>query len=107
MQQATALERRVEAADDGDTDREEHDHDREEGDGASAIAEEEVAGAGNEIGHQHGREGSVAHASIVSPSKCGRSFAKVVSSSSGTRRVCAVTVMKFESPPQRGTMWMW
>src|SRR4029079_6642407 len=99
----------VEVSVDGEADEEHEENDAEVDDGARAAAEVEMPGAGNEIRQRHGPDRAGLHSkrSFRMVWKCGASLSKVTSSSSGTRRVRAVTVMKFVSPPQRGTMCMW
>src|SRR5207244_11971022 len=96
----------VELAVDGDADEEHDDHDGEERRGAGAAAEVEVAGAGNEIGEDDGDDGAGLHCAVKTSfpieAKCGRSLSKVTSSSSGTRRVREVAVLKFGTPAQAG-----
>ena len=70
----------------------------------------DVARAGQDVREHHRNDRAAPHegtASFAIVRKSGSSLSNVVSSASGTRRVCAVTVMKFESPPHRGTMWRW
>src|SRR5262249_41440944 len=97
---------RVDLAVHGDAD-EGHEHDdHEEGGGSASPPEVEVAGAGNEVREDDSEDGTGLHCaaktSFPMAAKWGWSRSKVTSRSSGTRRVRAVTVMKFVSPPQRG-----
>src|SRR5260221_1685705 len=98
---------RVEVPVDGDADHEERHDDGEEGRGAASPAEVEVAGTGKKQRQDHCGDRAASHTRLSTLSKWGASLSKVVLRSSGTTRVRAVTVMKFESPLQRGTMCMW
>src|SRR2546428_1545627 len=97
---------RVEIAVDGRADREHEHDDDEKGDRPCALAEIKVACGGDEICEHDRRDGTAAHdpaKSFRTFLKCGCSLSNVTSKSSGTTRVRSGTVMKFESPLQRGT----
>ena len=97
----------VEIAVDGQTEGEHQDDDAEECDRSAALAEVEVAASWNEVREHHRRDRARLHdpaKSFRTFLKWGSSLSNVTVSSSGTSRVRAVTVMKFESPLHRGTM---
>src|ERR1700682_5372367 len=93
----------------GDADHEERHDDDEKCRGPAPPAEGEMASAGKKERQDHcgDRAGYRFHGRLSNPSKCGASLSNVVLRSSGTRRVRAVTVMKFESPLHLGTMCRW